>query len=97
MSEIKLLVTRERYEEVVSIDDDMHFFEMTNRQAYDYMIQFCVDVDGNYVEPDKARELFKKIPKKEFRGYINQFVKAVGEAFVNPQSGADSKEASPQE
>ena len=93
---ITLKVTRERYEEVVSIDDDMHFFEMTNKQAYDYMLKFCVNGNGEYMTVDEARKEFKKIPRKEFGTHVSAFIKAIGEAFVNPPSGADSEEPSSQ-
>lgn len=93
---VNIKVTRERYEEVVSIEDDMHFFDLTNRKAYDYMVQFCVDAEGNYLPEKEARKLFEKIPRKEFGVYVTQFIKAIGEAFVNPQNGADSEEQSSQ-
>ena len=93
---ITLKVTRERYEEVVSIDDDMHFFEMTNKQAYDYMLKFCVKENGEYMTVDEARKEFKRIPRKESGAHVSAFIKAIGEAFVNPPSGADSEEPSSQ-
>lgn len=89
---IKIYVTRERYEEIFSIDDDLRFFELTNREAYDYMSQFCVGENGDYLSQAEARKIFKKIPRKEFGNYLREFIKAVGEAFVNPPNGADSSE-----
>ena len=71
---ITLKVTRERYEEIVSIDDDMHFFEMTNSQAYDYMTQFCINESGEYLTKEEARKAFKKIPRKELGEYISRYV-----------------------
>jgi hypothetical protein len=70
----------------------MHFFELTNREAYEYMTQFVVNGDDKtYIEQDEARKLFKKIPRKEFNTYVTQFVKAIGDAFVNPPSEKESE------
>lgn len=91
---INIKVTRERYEEVVSIDDDMHFMELTNKQAYEYMTQFVVNENGEYLSQDEARKLFKQVKRKDFTDYVVQFIKAVGESFVPPQNGADLKEPS---
>lgn len=87
---IKISVTVERFEEIVSIDDSMHFLELGIKEAYDYIVQFVVNEDGEYITPDEARKEFKKIPRKELNKYIADFIKAVGNAFVNPTSGADS-------
>lgn len=89
---ITLKVTRERYEEIVSIDDDMHFMEMTNRQAYDYMVQFVSDGNGGYLSTEEARKCFKAIPRKELSGYVTQFIRGITDAFVNPTNGAESSE-----
>lgn len=91
---IKIVVTRERFEEVVSIDDSMYFLQITNKEAYDYMCNFVMNGENTYLSVEDARKKFKSIPRKEFQNYINKFMKAVGEAFVNPPSGADSNEQS---
>jgi len=52
------------------------------------MVQFVVDDQGAYLSTLDARKLFKKIPRKELGDYIVSFLKAVGNAFVNPPSGA---------
>lgn len=85
---IKIQVSLERFEEIVSIDDSMNFLELSNKEAYDYMVQFVVDENGELISSTDARKLFKKIPRKELSGYIVSFLKAVGDAFVNPPSGA---------
>ena len=85
---IKIRVSLERFEEIVSIDDSMNFLELSNKEAYDYMVQFVVDDQGAYLSTSDARKLFKKIPRKELGDYIVSFIKAVGDAFVNPPSGA---------
>lgn len=88
--DIKIQVTRERWEEIVTIDDEMHILELTKKEAYDYMVQFVVDENGNYIPIPEARKLFKKVKSKELGTYVNQFLKAVGDAFVNPTNGAES-------
>lgn len=91
---IKIKVTRERFEELVSIDDAMNFLDLTNKEAYDYMVQFVVNDEGEYLPEADARKLFKRIPRKEFNGHVGQFIKAIGEAYVSPPSGADSDKQS---
>lgn len=92
---IKIVVTRERFEEVVSIDHAM-YFNLTNKEAYDYICHFVMNGTNSYLSTEQAREKFKKIPQKEFGGYITQFMKAVSDAFVPPTSGATSDEPSSQ-
>jgi N-dimethylarginine dimethylaminohydrolase len=94
MTDIKIVVTRERFEEVVSIDDSMYFLQITNKEAYDYMCNFVMNGENTYLSVDEARKKFKSIPRKEFQIYISKFMKAVGDAFVNPTNGADSDEPS---
>jgi hypothetical protein len=91
---IKIVVTRERFDEIVSIDDSMHFLEITNLEAYGYMCNFVMNGNDTYLSVEEARKKFKKIPRKELRTYISMFVKAVGDAFVNPPNGADLEEQS---
>ena len=85
---IQIKVTRERYEDIVSIDDDIHFFEMTNKDAYDYLVQFVIDAEGKYLSVEDARALFKKIPRKELNAYVKTFIESITDAFVNPTNGA---------
>jgi hypothetical protein len=94
---IKIKVTQERFEEVVSIDDEMHFGELSKKEIYDYMLQFCVNGDDTYLPVEDARKLFKKIPAKELSEYVTKFFKSVSDAFVNPTNGATSDEQSSQE
>lgn len=102
---IKLKVTRERFEEVVSVDDEMYFSELTKKELYEYMLQF---VWGTYKEKSgetetehegylptvEARKLFKKVLVKDLDGYIIDFYKAINNAFVNPPNGAASEDQS---
>jgi len=85
---IKLLVTRERYDEVFSIEDGFFLFESTDREVYLKMCDFVVNDIGEYVGIEEARKLFKGVPRKELSKYILDFIKAIGEAFVPPTSGA---------
>lgn len=97
---IKIKVTQERFEEIISIDDMLHLGELTRKEMYDYMVQFVVNENGAYVPIEEARKLFKKIPAKELSNTITQFLKAVSEAFVDPQregtlEGQSSQEQEP--
>lgn len=93
---IQIKVTQERFEEIVSIDDEMHFAEMSKKEVYDYMVQFVLNGDNSYLPVEEARKLFKKIPAKELNSHITQFFKAVSEAFVSPQSAGTSEGQSSQ-
>ena len=93
---IKIVVTQERFEEFVSIDHAM-YFQLTNKEAYDYMCHFIINGTNSYLSVEEARKKFKKIPQKEFNGYVTQFMKAVSDAFVPPPNGAESDGLSSQE
>jgi hypothetical protein len=88
--EIKMVVTRERYDEVLSVEDGFFLFESTDKEVYLKMCEFVVDDKGQYVGVDAARKMFKGVPRKELATYILDFLKAIGEAFVPPTSGAAS-------
>jgi hypothetical protein len=85
---IKLVVTKERYDEVMSIDDGFFLFESNDREVYLKMCEFVVNDAGEYVDLATARKMFKSIPRKELSEYIMQFLKAISEAFVPPTNGA---------
>lgn len=89
MSVIKIVVTKERYDEVMSVEDGFFLFESTDKEVYLKMCEFVVDENGQYIGVDAARKLFKGIPRKELSGYIMAFLKAISEAFVPPTNGAD--------
>lgn len=86
---MNLKITREKFEEVVSIEDAMNILELTNKEAYEYMLHFAITEDGEYLSAEEARKLFKKIPRKEFPKYITQFLKGISDAYVNPTNGAE--------
>lgn len=88
MSVIKIVVTKERYDEVMSVEDGFFLFENTDKEVYLKMCEFVVGEDGQYIGVDAARKLFKGIPRKELSTYIMDFLKAISEAFVPPTSGA---------
>ena len=85
---IKIVVTKERYDEVLSIEDGFFLFESTDKEVYLTMCEFVVNDEGQYIGVDAARKLVKGIPRKELSTYIMDFIKAIGEAFVPPTSGA---------
>ena len=85
---IKIVVTKERYDEVMSIEDGFFLFESTDKEVYLKMCEFVVNDAGQYIGVDAARKLFKGIPRKELATYIMDFIKAISEAFVSPTSGA---------
>lgn len=86
---IKIVVTRERFVEFVSTDHAM-YFQLTDKECYDYMCNFVMNGTGVYLSVEEARKKFKKIPFKEFNGYATQFMKAVENAFVPPPNGEES-------
>jgi len=88
MSVIKIVVTKERYDEVMSIEDGFFLFESTDKEVYLKMCEFVVGEDGQYLSVSDARKLFKDIPRKELATYIMAFIKAISEAFVPPTNGA---------
>lgn len=85
---IKIRVTRERYDEVMSIDDSLFLFEMTDRDVYLKMCEFVVNESGEYIGVKEARKLFKNVPRKDLGVYVADFLKAIGDAFVPPTNGA---------
>lgn len=85
--EVKLKVTQERFDEMFSIEDWFGFSKLTNIQMYENMLNFVVDDNGEYITPEEARKLFKKVSKKQWPQYIAQFTKAIGESFVSPTNG----------
>ena len=87
--DIKLKVSREKFDEQFSVDEWFNFSELTNEQIYNHMIHFVVDNDGNYLSTDEARKLFKTVKKKEWQDYVTTFYKAVGDAFVSPTNGGN--------
>ena len=88
MSVIKIVVTKERYNEVMSIEDGFFLFDSTDKEVYLKMCEFVVNDEGQYIGVDAARKLFKGIPRKELSTYIMDFLRAISEAFVPPTNGA---------
>ena len=88
--DIRIIVTPERFDEIFSLEDWINFDQLTSKEAYGYMVQFVVDKDGNPVPADKARQMFKKVPKREWPKYLTMFIKGVRDAFVNPTNGSGS-------
>lgn len=86
---IKIKVTRERYDEIVSVEDGFFLNERTDKEAYLMMCEFVVNDAGEYIGVTAARNLFKSVPRKELSKYISKFLQAIGEAFVPPTNGED--------
>ena len=87
--DIKLKVTREKFDEFFSVDDWFNLDSLTNKEIYERMLNFVVDADGKELTPDEARQLFKQVKKKEWLEYVGAFYKAVGDAFVSPMNGGN--------
>jgi hypothetical protein len=87
---IKLVVTRQRYEEVMDVDTAFYLLDSSDKEVYDKMLEFVVDADGKYIGREAARKLFKKVPLKELHEHILRFLKAISEAFVNPTKESGS-------
>ena len=87
--DIKLKVTREKFDEFFSVDDWFNLDGLTNKELYERMLNFVVDTDGKELTIDEARQLFKQVKKKEWMSCITAFYKAVGDAFVSPTNGGN--------
>lgn len=84
---IKFVITRERFDELFSIDEYLYFNELTQREVYEKMLLFAADENGQLMTREQAREAFKKIPKKEFIDYGIAFMEALKNTFVDPTNG----------
>ena len=87
MSNVKILVTLEKFDEFFSIEEWFSFSNMNNIEMYEKMILFVVDENDQPVTPETARQLFKQVKRKEWQNYIVQFMKAINDAFVSPTNG----------
>lgn len=90
MAEIKLVVTAERFDKVFDVDSAFYIWECTDKEIYDYMVQFCVGEDGQYLEARQARRLFKQVKRNELHTHMQAFVEAIRDALVPKASGGDS-------
>jgi hypothetical protein len=88
--DIKILVTVVRFDEVIDLADSFNLGEVNTKRAFEYLCEFVVDENGEYIGADKARELFKikRVKRGEIGAYWGEFVNKVVEAFVSPPSGA---------
>ena len=87
---VRILVTIERYDEVIDLDDSFDLSGVSVTRAYEYLCNFVVDADGNYVGLDAGKAAFKaaRVKRAEIGVYWLDFVKKTGEAFVPPPSAA---------
>ena len=93
---INIKVTQDKFNEVIDLDDSFNLHAVRINRAYEYICEFVVDENGEYVGAEKAREMFRagRIKRNEIGEYWLDFVKKVNEAFVNPTSGASLDEPS---
>jgi hypothetical protein len=84
---MKILITREKFDNEFSIDEWFNLSELSNKQLYEKMLKFAADESGEPLTLDQAREAFRKIPKAEWGRMVGEFYQALRDAFVNPTSG----------
>jgi hypothetical protein len=84
---IKIKVSRQKFDEIFSIDDWFNFEKLTNAEMYQYMLNFVVDDKDEPVSIEDARNLFKTVKVEDWVDYIADFATAIREAFVSPTNG----------
>lgn len=84
---IKFVVTQDKFDEFVSIDDWLNFTNLPSNKVYNYMLEFVVGENDEPLSKEDARKLFETIKKKEWFEYFAAFVKKINEAFINPTNG----------
>lgn len=87
MDRPRIVVTSEKFDRIFSIDDWFNFEKLPQNEVYAKMLNFVVDAEGQPVEIEEARKIFKKIPKAEWINCIADFIRAVDSTFVNPTNG----------
>ena len=93
---IKILVTQARYDECIDLVDSFELHNVNVTRAYEYLLLFVVDDDGNYIGAEAAKELFKRerVKRSEIGAYWGDFVSKVIDAYVPKVNGATSEEPS---
>lgn len=86
-TDIRLKITIEKFDENFSIEEWLNFSKMTNQQLYEKMLLFVTDEQGEYLDTEKARAAFNRLPKKEWGECITKFTQAVRDAYVSPMNG----------
>lgn len=88
---VKLKVTTERYEEVIDLVDSFDLSQIRITRAFEYLCNFVVDENGEYVGQEKGKQMFADARVK--RGEIGviwlDFIKQVNEAFVPKVNASD--------
>ena len=51
---VRLVVTKERYDDIMSIDDGFFLMEKTDKEVYKIMCNFVVGADGKYLSVEDA-------------------------------------------
>lgn len=86
-TDIRLKITVDKFDENFSIEEWLNFSKMTNQQLYEKMLLFVTDEQGDYLDIEKARAVFNRLPKKEWGECITKFTQAVRDAYVSPTNG----------
>lgn len=86
-TDIRLKITVDKFDENFSIEEWLNFSKMTNQQLYEKMLLFVTDEQGDYLDIEKARAVFNRLPKKEWGECITKFTQAVRDAYVSPMNG----------
>lgn len=86
-TDIRLKITVDKFDDNFSIEEWLNFSKMTNQQLYEKMLLFVTDEQGDYLDIEKARAVFNRLPKKEWGECITKFTQAVRDAYVSPTNG----------
>jgi len=78
--EIKIRVTPERMQELVTVDEYIALEEGKVRGVKDVVSNFLVDENGNYVPKSKAEKIIGSLKLGEITNISNQFIEAAKEA-----------------
>lgn len=93
---IKLKVTQERYNETIDLVDSFDLAKVSISRAFEYLLAFVVDDNGEYVDTVTAKKMFSdaRVKRAEIGDYWLDFIKKVNESFVPPPNAATSEEQS---
>lgn len=83
----KFKVTKEKFDEIFTIESWLNFGGLDNKEIYEIMLQFVVDEKGDSLDPEQARKTFKKVRKGQWNECVANFAQSVRDAFVSPTNG----------
>ena len=78
--EIRIRVTPERMQELVSVDEYIALEEGKVKGVRDVVSNFLVDGSGNYIPKNKAEKIIGSLKLGEITNISNQFIEAAKEA-----------------